>query len=38
MEVSRKTRENMSEGESKRPPSSIKEGTLLIIEKEKNEK
>ena len=25
----------MSEGESKRPTSSIKEGTLLIIEKEK---
>lgn len=35
MEVNRKTQENMSEGESKRPTSSIKEG---ILEKEKNEK
>lgn len=28
----------MSEGQSKRPTSSIKKGTLLLIEKEKNEK
>lgn len=38
MEVNRKTQENMSEGQSKRPTSSIKKGTLLLIEKEKNEK